>query len=113
MLKIFTAFAAAALLTTATPRLTDACEGHDKKGKAEEKKLPSHMSTASFKVEGISCDGCADKVKSGLAAKDGIVKVEVATASARVTVQYDADKLDVGKIAKMLTDMGYKATAEA
>jgi copper chaperone CopZ len=113
MRKLITAFAAAAFLTAAAPRIADACEGHGKAPQAEKKAAPKKVALASFKVDGMHCDGCADKVKNGLAAKDGIVEVTVSVADKRVTVKYDAEKLDVGKVAKLISELGYKATAEA
>src|SRR5262245_45032423 len=117
MRKLVSALAAAFLLSTASVSVALACDGHDKdkdKTSATEKKpAPAHVATASFKVEGMHCDGCADKVRTGLASASGIVKVDVSVADHRVTVQYDADKLDVAKVAKMISDLGYKAAAEA
>ncbi len=118
MRKLISALAAALLLSTSGLSVALACDGHDKdkdKTSASEKKAPApaHVATASFKVEGMHCDGCADKVRSGLATKAGIVKVEVSVANKRVIVQYDADKLDVAKVAKLISDLGYKAAAEA
>jgi len=91
-----------------------ACEGHDKPAAAQNKgPAPAHVATASFKVDGMTCEGCAGKVKNGLTAQAGIVKVEISLADKRVTVSYDADKLDVAKVAKLISDLGYKAAAEA
>ncbi len=111
--NVFAAFAAAALISTTGMSVALACEGHDKAGTAEKKKeTPAKVATASFKVEGMHCDGCADKVKGGLAAKDGIVSVKVDVAAKEVTVTYDVAKLDVAKIAKLIGELGYKAAAE-
>lgn len=115
MRQLIAALAVAALVSTTGLSAALACEGHDKAKSAEtsKKAAPAKVATASFKVDGMHCDGCADKVKSGLAAKDGVVKVEVSVADKRVTVTYDAAKLDVSKVAKLITEIGYKATAEA
>ena len=108
------ALASVLALSTAVPAAF-ACDDHENKDKAAEKKgpRPAHVATASFKVEGMHCDGCADKVKAGLASAAGIVKVEVSVANKRVTVAYDSDRLDVAKVAKLIGDLGYKAAAEA
>jgi len=114
MRKLVSALAMAALVSTSGLSVALACEGHGKPGQAEKgKEKPAKMATASFKVEGMHCDGCADKVKNGLAAKAGVWKVEVSVANKRVTVQYDADKLDGAKAAKLISEPGYKAAAEA
>jgi len=115
MRKLISALAAALLLSTASVPVALACDGHDKdkNAAAEKKPAPAKVATASFKVEGMHCDGCADKVKSGLASKEGIVEVLVSVADKRVTVKYDVAKLDVAKVAKLIGDLGYKAAAEA
>jgi copper chaperone CopZ len=113
---LMTAFVAAALLATAAPRLANACGGDDDKAPpapTAKKATPKHAAVAAFKVDGMHCDGCAAKVKNGLLAKDGVVEVNVSMGDHRVTVKYDADKLDTAKIAKMISEIGYKATAEA
>ena len=109
------ALSAALLLNTASVSVALACDGHDKDkaASAEAKPMPAHVATASFKVEGMHCAGCADKVKSGLASAAGIVSVDISVADKRVTVKYDADKLDVAKVAKLIDGLGYKAAAEA
>jgi copper chaperone CopZ len=113
MRTLATALAAAALLFVSAPQIAAACEGHGAPTAAKKKEAPAKVATASFKVEGMTCDGCADKVRTGLAAKDGIVKVTVSVADKRITVEYDAAKLDTGKISKLITELGYKAAAEA
>jgi copper chaperone len=115
MRNLISALAATAFLSTAGVSAALACDGHDKDKPAASEKAPApaHVATASFKVEGMHCDGCADKVRTGLAGKEGIVKVEVSVANKRVTVSFDADKLDVAKVAKLISDLGYKAAAEA
>jgi copper chaperone len=109
------ALSAAMLLSTASVSVALACDGHDKDkaASAEAKPTPAHVATASFKVEGMHCAGCADKLKSGLAATAGVMSADVSVADKRVTVKYDADKLDVAKIAKLIDGLGYKAAAEA
>jgi copper chaperone len=116
MRKTISALATALLLSTVSVPAALACDGHKTKEAAAPTKAapaPAHVATASFKVEGMHCDGCADKVRTGLASAAGIVKVEVSVADKRVTVSYDADKLDVAKVAKLIDGLGYKAAAEA
>jgi copper chaperone len=91
-----------------------ACPGHNKEKQADkEKAAPKKLASATFRVDGMHCEGCSEKVKTALGAKDGIVKVLVTLESKRITVDYDAAKLTVDQIAKMITELGYKATAEA
>ena len=91
-----------------------ACPGHDK-GKAEAKQqvAPAHVATASFRVQGMHCAGCADELKTALVKVDGVVTVDVKLADHRVTVAYDKDKTTPEKIAKLMADLGFPAAAEA
>jgi copper chaperone CopZ len=59
----------------------------------------------------MSCDGCGEKVRTALAQTAGVVKVDVKVADKRITVDYDADKLTADKIAKIISDLGYPASA--
>ena len=113
--KLVLAAALAFSFTTiaAAPQVL-ACPGHNKEAKKEkEQPAPKKLASASFRVEGMHCEGCSDKVKTALGAKEGIVKVLVKLEAKVITVDYDADKLTVDAIAKMITELGYKATAEA
>ena len=94
-----------------------ACEGHDKAQAAETEAenrgpAPAHMTTAAFRVNGMHCEGCADKVKEALNKVKGVYKVDVKVADHRVVVSFDADKLTADKVAKAITDAGYAAAAE-
>jgi copper chaperone len=106
--------AAAAVLAFSTGLpIALACEGKEHDAK-QEKKQPAparKVASATFTVEGMHCEGCSDKVKATLTAKAGILKVDVK--AKQVTVEYDAEKWTVDKIAKVIGELGYKATAEA
>lgn len=113
-MKFFAILSAALLSLSLATASASACEGHKKKeaGKSEQKEAKK-LASATFKVEGMHCGGCADKVKAALANKDGIVSVEVKVADSRVSVQYDAAKLTTDQIAKLISESGYKASPEA
>ncbi len=106
--------AAALAMTTAVPTVL-ACEGKDgaKNAKQAEKAPAARLASATFRVEGMHCGGCGDKVRATLTAKGGIIKVDVKQADKRITVEYDADKWTPAQIAKIISELGYKATAEA
>ena len=119
MLKslLATVFAAALAVSMSSSSVARACDGddHAKKEEAPKKKAPAQVKTAnaSFHVEGMHCAGCADKVKTALNKTEGVFEVDVKVADARVAVKYDQAKLTPEKIAKIITDAGYKATPEA
>jgi mercuric ion binding protein len=94
-----------------------ACPGKDKTqtAKAEPKGdvVPASATTAVFKVDGMHCGGCGDNIKSALAKAGGVYKVDVKSADKRVTVSFDASKITAEKIAKIISEAGYPASAEA
>jgi copper chaperone CopZ len=114
--KIKFAFAAAVLSLGLSA--ASACPGHDDDNKSagapKTQQVPAKdVAVATFHVDGMHCEGCADEVKDGLAKNDGIVTVDVAFADKRVVVKYDKTKLSPDKIAKILGGLGFTATAEA
>ena len=98
-------------LTTAYAPAALACKDGHKKPTVKEEKA-ENVKSASFRVEKMTCEGCASKIQTALAGTDGIVKVSVKVEDKRVSVDYDADKLSPEKIAKIISDLGYSATAE-
>jgi copper chaperone len=64
-------------------------------------------------VEGMSCSGCINTIKSGLSGVDGVGDVLVDVSSGRVEVNYDSSVVkDTGKIASAITATGYPATLQ-
>lgn len=111
-LKMFASSFLAVALMSAAPAM--ACPEHEKTAKAEDKPAPTNaqVTTAVFRVEGMHCAGCADHVKEALAKAGGVVKVEVKTADKKVMVTFEPSKITAEKIAKMISDAGYPASAE-
>ncbi len=101
-------------LVSLSPAVAGACEGHEKSAKVEQKAgAPTgQVATATFRVDGMHCSGCTEKVQAALAKVDGIVKVDVKLADKRVVVSFDSAKISAEKIAKLISDAGYPATAE-
>jgi copper chaperone CopZ len=70
-------------------------------------------SKAVFDVQGMSCSGCINEIKSSLAGIEGIDDVLVDLQGGKVEVYYDPEQLsDVGRIAAAITAVGYPATLE-
>jgi mercuric ion binding protein len=94
-----------------------ACPGKDKaqtaKAEPKQEAVPASATTAVFKVDGMHCGGCGDNIKTALAKATGIYKVDVKSADKRVTVSFDATKISADKIAKLISEAGYPASAEA
>jgi copper chaperone len=70
----------------------------------------ANSTKAVLDVQGMSCSGCVNEIKSSLAGVEGIAEVLVDINGGRVEVYYDAKKLkNVGKIASAITGVGYPA----
>lgn len=78
-----------------------------------ETKAPSfaNYSKAELDVQGMSCSGCINEIKSGLSKLEGIGEVLVDLNGGRVEVFYDHKSLkQVDRIAFAITAVGYPAT---
>ena len=61
-------------------------------------------------VQGMSCSGCINQIKSGLSGIEGIGNVLVDLSTGKVEVDYDSEKVkDTGQIASAITATGYPA----
>ncbi len=71
----------------------------------------ANLPTIEVTVEGMTCDGCAGKVRDALAKTDGITSADVDHASGKVVVHpdgsVDADTLEFA-IDAAVFDLGYK-----
>ncbi len=115
MHKLATLVSATIFAFTFSAGAAFACPSHAEGGDKDKKEQsqPKKVASATFKVEGITCEGCAGKIKASLGGKEGIVAVVVKVADKRIAVDFDAEKLTVQKIAEMITALGYKASPEA
>jgi copper chaperone CopZ len=68
----------------------------------------SEGAKATFKLDGLTCGSCSDKVSTELKTIDGIILAAVDYQSGRVEVAYDNTKTDVKKIEIVLEKTGYK-----
>lgn len=68
----------------------------------------SEGTKASFKLEGLTCGSCSEKVSTELKTISGIILAAVDYQSGRVEVAYDNNKTDVKKIEGALVKTGYK-----
>ncbi|ROT34270.1 heavy-metal-associated domain-containing protein [Micromonospora sp. HM5-17] len=66
------------------------------------------MGTSTYKVTGMTCNGCADKVRTQLSKLDGVSVVDVELATGQVTVTADGRVTDTA-IIDILEETGYEA----
>ena len=65
------------------------------------------MSNKSFKIEGMTCSACANRVERAVKKLDGIEKASVNFATETLTVDFDKEKLDTEKIEETVVKAGY------
>ncbi|MBM76465.1 MAG: hypothetical protein CMK59_13750 [Proteobacteria bacterium] len=70
----------------------------------------SEGAKATFKLDGMSCGDCSDKVKAALKGLEGVILTAVDYQTGAVEIAYDEKKVDVAKIENALTSTGYKIT---
>ena len=71
----------------------------------------SQYSKAELDVQGMSCSGCINEIKSSLAKFDGIGEVLVDLSAGRVEVYYDDTKVkETDQIVSAISSVGYPAT---
>ena len=63
---------------------------------------------ASFKLEGLTCGSCSEKVATELNSVDGLILSAVDYQSGRVEIAYDNKKTSVKKLENALEKTGYK-----
>ncbi|MHB1456417.1 MAG: heavy metal translocating P-type ATPase [Armatimonadota bacterium] len=60
-----------------------------------------------FRLTGIDCPDCALLLEKGVGKLDGVLWVSVSFASARISVEYEPGKVDIGVIVKRIRDLGH------
>jgi copper chaperone len=58
-------------------------------------------------VTGMTCGGCENAVKRAISSLDGVSDVSASHRDNRVTLTFDASKVDRRTIAKRIEDAGY------
>jgi copper ion binding protein len=66
-----------------------------------------------FKVSGMSCNGCAASIGRALSRLDGIEKAEADFPEGKADVSFDEKKIEKEKIVETIENLGYKVEGEA
>lgn len=67
-------------------------------------------SVAVIATTGMSCGGCAGRVKEALMEQKGVAKVDVDLAGGRVFAFVDSHQANPAALAAKITDLGYRST---
>jgi copper chaperone len=71
------------------------------------------MTTATIKVDGMSCGGCSSRVGTLLKELPGVTKADVELASGLAQVEFDAAKVDHQALLTVIRDAGFGARISA
>jgi copper chaperone len=72
-----------------------------------------YIETQKIGVEGMSCDGCVQKIESTLGKIDGVQEVHVDLTGKTATVVFDRRKTDIPSLHDALLASGYKPARTA
>jgi mercuric ion transport protein len=73
---------------------------------------PANVKEVSFDVNGMTCTGCENTVKSGVSELQGIVDVNASYLEGRVKVSFDTTLVSSSDIESAITGKGYKIASE-
>lgn len=68
---------------------------------------------AVLRAEGFSCPSCIGKIDKQLRRLPGVRDVEVAFASARITIEHDPDLVSVDELVAAVAKAGFRARPSA
>jgi copper ion binding protein len=72
-----------------------------------------YIETQKIGVEGMSCDGCVQKIETALGKIDGVQEVRVDLTGKTATVVFDRRKTDIPTLHDTLLRSGYKPARAA
>jgi copper chaperone CopZ len=66
------------------------------------------MKSVTMKVEGMSCNGCAERICSAVAAQPGVQDAAVSFDEGQARVLYDPKTIDEDRLADAVQKMGFR-----
>ncbi|KGM52352.1 heavy metal transport/detoxification protein [Lysobacter concretionis Ko07 = DSM 16239] len=66
-----------------------------------------------LRAEGFSCPSCVEKIEKQVGRIDGVEKVKVYFASARIEIDHDTSKVSVDDLVATVAKAGYKSAPSA
>lgn len=66
-----------------------------------------------LRAEGFSCPSCVEKIEKQVGRIDGVEKVKVHFASARIEIDHDMSKVPVDALVAVVAKAGYQSTPSA
>ncbi|MHA2140322.1 MAG: cation transporter [Candidatus Thorarchaeota archaeon] len=61
----------------------------------------------SFKINGMNCPACADRIKNILLCEEGVISATVSLQNTKALVEIKEDKIDRGSLVSAIESLGY------
>lgn len=71
------------------------------------------MTTTTIRIEGMHCDGCAQRVRRVLEREPGVQKAEVSLRGSEAHVQYDEGRITPDRVNAVVERAGFTARGAA
>ena len=68
------------------------------------------QTTTTIKVQGMTCQGCANSIKTVLEKLPGILHVEVSLDKALATIQHNPSEIGIEPMKEAIIDAGFEVT---
>lgn len=65
------------------------------------------MQTTTIKIQGMTCGGCVNSIKTVLEKLPGVTQAEVSLESEQAIVQHDAANTSIAQLKEAITDAGF------
>jgi len=69
---------------------------------------PDHVVLIDMDVNGMTCTGCENTIKTGVSELDGVVSVEASHTDAKTWIKADTTLVDIDKIKAVISAKGYE-----
>ncbi|MBQ6820772.1 MAG: copper-translocating P-type ATPase [Clostridium sp.] len=83
-------------------------EAIEKIGFSVEKKVKSY----SFKIQGMSCNSCANRIEKIIKKEEGIIEANVNFATEKLSISFNENIISINEIRKIVEDAGFKLFIE-
>lgn len=67
------------------------------------------MNNIRFKIEGMHCEGCSNRLTKVLNSLDGIVNASVSLEKKEANIEFDETKVSIKEIKEVIEDAGFQA----
>lgn len=72
--------------------------------------LRAEVLVSCFRIEGMVCNSCSDKIKNKLSSNRAIKNVDISVKDEKGEITYESTKVSAISIEKLISVSGYKAT---